>query len=560
MNVAEYIAEQLKKRVEHIFGYQGGAILKLVDSMVEAGMQYVQTYHEQAAALAADAYARVTGGLGAAIATSGPGATNLVTGIANAYFDSIPVLFITGQDYTSSINGDKMARQNGFQAVDVVGICRPITKYAKLIMTAEEVPFELEKALYMAFEGRPGPVLLDIPIDIQFKEIEVAAVPVFSPPITTGIQGDAVKSAADNVMRRLKAAKRPVILAGGGIRLANAINEFKDFADRTAIPVVTTLNALDCYEKAHSFSGLYGNTSANLIINNADVLLVLGSRLGLRQVSKFKNDYTNASVIQVDIDPYEQNRGLDSEFFVHSHLKPFLAAINELCCDQDPLASVSWLEAVRGWDEKYLANSRVNDDGVDPVALVATLTSLCTDDAIFTSDVGQNQMWVGQGFHVKGEQRLLNSSGHGAMGFSLPAAIGAKIAAPGRQVIAFTGDGGLQMNIQELLTLAHRRLGIKCVVFNNNTLGLMREVQGLYFGSRFYGSCEKDFICPDLKGLAGAYGLNYVSITDEKQVDNLASCLADSEPWIIDVKVGINSKVINRYDEKHVFEQEKIGG
>ncbi len=554
MNVAEYVAGFLKARTSRIFGYQGGAILKLVDCMVEAGIEYIQTYHEQAAAMAADAYARVSGGLGAAIATSGPGATNLVTGIANAYYDSIPMLFITGQDYLTSIAGRPEARQNGFQAADVVGICGPITKYAKLIAIPEEAPFELDKALYLAESGRPGPVLLDIPIDVQFKDIPENPLR-FAPP-----KGEPqfCPAGAAEALKRLRAARRPVILAGGGIRLAGAADIFRQLADHTRIPVVTTLNALDIYEGSRSFAGLYGNTSANLIINNADVLLVLGSRLGLRQVTKFRSDYTTASVIQVDIDPFEQNRGLESDLFIKSHLKPFLTALYDLCADAPPLASASWLKSVCSWEEKYLTNSRINTEGLDPVALVAALTPRCSAAAIFTADVGQNQMWVAQGFRVKGEQRLLNSSGHGAMGFALPAAIGAKYAAPDRQALAFTGDGGLMMNIQELQTLAHRRLGIKCVVFNNNTLGMMREVQSLYFGSRFHGSGERDFACPDLELQAKAYGLGYTRITDMRQIEELDAVLANPKPWLIDVAIHCDSKALNRYDEKPIFERERI--
>lgn len=554
MIVSEYIAKIVAGRVNHIFGYQGSAALKLIDSMVANGVEYVQTYHEQAAALAADAYARTTGKLGVAIATSGPGATNLVTGIANAYYDSIPTLFITGQDYLSSINGHPKARQNGFQAADVVGICTPITKYAKLITSPDEVPFELGKAIYLAESGRPGPVLLDIPMDIQFKEIPEE----HSTFVAPREDEPDIQSVAIEVLARLKVAKRPVILAGGGVRLAGAVNVFRHIAEQTRIPVITTLNALDVYAGAHSFAGLYGNTSANLIANNADVLLVLGSRLGLRQVTKFKADYTSASVIHVDIDPHERNRGLASDLFITAHLKPFLSTLDSLCVNEQPLASQEWLDIVNRWDAQYLSNSQVNTAGLDPVALVRAITSQCTESTIFTADVGQNQMWVAQGFQMRGEQRLLNSSGHGAMGFSLPAAIGAKYAAPERHVLAFTGDGGLMMNIQELQTLAHRRLGIKCVVFNNNTLGMMREVQALYYGSRFIGSCKKDFACPSLSLQAKAYGLGYAQVNNLGDIGQLTAALTDHEPWIIDISLPLDSRALNRYDEKMVFEQEKI--
>jgi acetolactate synthase-1/2/3 large subunit len=556
MNVSEYIAGRLKEKLDHVFGFQGGAILKLVDSFVAAGLEYVQTYHEQAAALAADAYARITGGLGVAIATSGPGVTNLLTGIANAYYDSIPVIFFTGQDYTNHINKNNAARQNGFQEVDAAAICRPVTKYAKTIMKPEEVPYELGLAINTALTGRPGPVLLDIPIDIQFQDIDPEQLPSFEPPPEK--KADVAREASI-VQSRLFSAKRPVVLAGGGLRLAKALAEFEEFINLTGFPVVTTLNALDVCLGHHSFSGLYGNTPANLVVNNADLVLVLGSRLGLRQVGKRVDDYTRGAVIQVDIDVNERNRGLDSALFVHCALKDFLRTMNVALRDAKPSFELDeWRKTIDRWERQYARNNQVNHEGLDPVRFVARLCPLCRETAIFTADVGQNQMWVAQGFRPKGRQRLLNSSGHGAMGFSLPAAIGAVFAAPSAQTVAFTGDGGLQMNIRELMSLAHRRLNIKCLVFKNNTLGMMREVQARYFESRFHGAWEKDFACPDLELLAKAYGLDYDRVTDESQISELAERLKYPGPALIEVPIALNSQLLNRYDEVHIFEREAI--
>lgn len=554
MNVAEYITEFLiKNNVKHIFGYQGGAILKLVDTMVESGIEYFQNYHEQASAFCADAYARVNGDLGVAISTSGPGATNLVTGIANAYFDSIPTLFITGQDYTTNIKKPGNARQDGFQEVDIVSLVKPITKYAVTIMKAEDVKYEFEKAVYYAKSGRPGSVLVDVPIDIQFKEVDADKLKSFIPPVE-----EYYKSGVDKVIEILKNASNPVVLVGGGVRLSGAVSEFEKFIAKTKIPVVSTLNALDCYFDAYSFSGLYGNTHSNLIINNADVLLVLGSRLGLRQVGKFKENYTSAKIIQVDIDINEKNRSLETDLFIHDNLKYFL---NELInnAEKESFPDYSdWKKKADEWKEKYSKNTYVNDDGIDPVEFVSKVGEYFDENAIITSDVGQNQMWVAQGFCPKRGQRLLNSSGHGAMGFSLPAAIGVKIAKPDAQVIAFTGDGGLQMNMQELLTVAHKNLNIKCIVLNNNTLGMMREVQSRYFDSRFYGAYERDFVCADLEMLAKAFGMDYLKVSQKSEIENIKNILKNDRPTIVDLRICSNSKLLNRYDEAEIFEKEKL--
>lgn len=555
MNVSEYITNFLiKNNIKHIFGFQGGAILKLVDTMVESGeIEYVQNYHEQAAAFCADAYSRVTGNIGVAIATSGPGATNLITGIANAYFDSIPTVFITGQDYTTNIKKPGNARQDGFQEVDIVSMVKPITKYAVTIMNAEDVKYEFEKSFYLAKSGRPGSVLIDVPIDIQFKEIEEDKLKSFVPPVE---KYDSNK--INEVVEVLKKAKRPVVLAGGGIRLSDSISDFEKFINKIKIPVVSTLNALDCYDNAYSFSGLYGNTHSNIIINNADVLFVLGSRLGLRQVGKFKENYTSAKIIQVDIDIKERNRSLNTDLFIHDDLKHFLSELNNKIAKETFQDYSAWTMKVEEWKEKYSKNTYINDDGIDPVEFVSKVSEIFSDNAIVTSDVGQNQMWIAQGFCPKKNQRLLNSSGHGAMGFSLPAAIGAKIAHPESQVIAFMGDGGLQMNLQELLTTAHRNLNIKCIILNNNTLGMMREVQSLYFGSRFYGADEKDFICADLKLLAKTFKIDYLKIVNKSEIYKINKVLANDKPCLIDLRITSNSKLLNRYDEKEIFEKEKL--
>lgn len=557
MNVSQYVAQFLiEKKVRHIFGYQGGAILKLVDEMVATGqLEFIQNYHEQASSFCADAYSRATANLGVAMATSGPGATNLVTGIANAHLDSIPTFFITGQDYTANITRKSGARQNGFQDLNIVDVVKPITKYAALITDATQIRYELEKAYWYATSGRPGAVLLDIPIDVQFAEIDAEALSGFCVDERVDDEFDTAEAVS-----WIKEARRPVILVGGGVRISNAQESVRELSIQSNIPVVATLNGLDIVEGNYGFAGLYGNTAANLAVNNADLLLVFGCKFGQRQVGKVPESYTNARIIHVDIDGSELKRIFPGEMAVKADLKEFLPRLSMAIRDTELPDYTPWHEHIRGWVDKYHINAYLNKEGLDPVRVVEEILPLCAPSAIFTNDVGQNQMWVSQAFRVRTGQRLLNSCGLGSMGYSLPAAIGAKTAYPNRQVIAFTGDGGLQINVQELMLVGHRQLGIKCVVFNNNTLGMIREVQVRYYNENYHGANPKEFACVNLNGLAQTYGLGYRRIDSLDDVKNIYSVLEDNKPYIIEIPLVLDSQLTNRYDEAQCFEVERMDG
>lgn len=555
MNVASYIAQFLvQKKVRHVFGFQGGAILKLLDEMIATNkISYVQSYHEQASALAADAYSRVTGNIGVAIGTSGPGATNLITGIANAQLDSIPTLFITGQDYTANATANNGVRQNGFQDLDIVRLVLPITKYAVMITDPSRIRYEVERAFWCATSGRPGAVLLDIPIDIQFKEINPTELEGFTPEFLPPYHKD-----TGPVIAQLMKARRPVILIGGGVRVGHAEKEVRAFATRTLIPVISTVNGLDVVEGTHGFAGLHGHTHANLAVQNADLLLVFGARFGQRQVGKVPEQYTSATVIHIDIDENELQRVFPDEIAIHSDLRTYLTKLNKDLSDVCLPCFNEWQQKIHDWDRKYRANAYLTKEGLEPVKAVECLLKLCTPDTIFTSDVGQNQMWVAQGFRMQEGRRLLNSCGHGTMGFSLPASIGAKTAFPDRQVVCFTGDGGLQMNLQELIFVSHHRVGIKCVVFNNNTLGMMREVQARYYQGHYYGSNDKEFICANLSKLADTFGLGYHRVERLEDITTLRDVFSDDKPYIIELAIALNSRLSNRYDEAVFFERERI--
>lgn len=543
VTVAGYIAKFLKaKNVNHIFGFQGSAMLKMLDEIVGNGIEYIQNFNEQASGFAADGYARVSGGIGAAIATSGPGAVNLIGGIANAYFDSVPVMFITGQDYLCNISANNGARQNGFQDMDIVSMVKTITKYAVLLDNPENVRYELEKAYYLATTGRKGSVLIDVPIDVQFREIDENNLPEFVPP--SDVKYD---YKINEVIKLIENSKRPIMLVGGGVRGADAVKELREFVNKTQIPVVSTLNGLDVVENIVGFSGIFGNTAANLAILNADLLITLGTRFAQQHAGKKKElYYKNAKVIHVDIDKAEINRTFVKEdVSVVSDLKEFLMAVNE---QKIKLEIEEWTDQVQTWKNLYKDTVIRSSKGVDPIKLVKEISKYANEKALFTADVGANQMWVAQGLRLKKNQRLLNSAGFGAMGYSLPSGIGASYLVP--EVVSFMGDGGFQINLQELNTLAIRRNNVKCVIFNNNNLGLMRNLQKKFYNNHFYGNNEKEFTCPDLKKLADTFNLRYIKIENENDFIKLKDLFKNAEPCLIDVIVDKDTFPLNRYDDK----------
>ena len=552
MTVADYIAQFLvAKGVTHVFGFQGSAMLKMLDAMMLTGkIRYIQNFHEQASAFAADAYARVTGGLGVAIATSGPGASNLLSGIADAYFDSVPVLFITGQDYLRNVVNPKGARQNGFQDMDIVSIVKPITKYSVRLDSPYDVPREFEKAYRTANEGRKGPVLVDVPIDVQFAEMPLRAIEKFiveAHRVPDPGRASSTKPLGE-FFAMLRAAERPVVIAGGGIRSASAIGEFREFIRRTGVPVVATLNGIDVYERIVGFSGLYGNSAANILLRRSDLVVALGSRFSLKQIGRNRSQYApGAQVVHIDIDERELGRTFMGDGLnICMDLKRFL----ERCLKRSlPKVSMAWRREVRSLARNLADTVCLNAESVDPVEVVRAVSRCLPLKAVVTVDVGANQMWVAQAFRAKGWQRLLSSSGFGAMGFSLPAAIGAsyRVKAP---VVAMTGDGGLQMNLQELNTLSLLKRNVKLFVFNNGSLGLMRDVQRRYYKSHFYGNNATEFSCPDLKGLAKVYGLNYLAVRRKGDLLRIKDVFSDGLPWVVDVALGVDSKVLNRYDDE----------
>lgn len=560
LKAADYIAKYIENLgIEQVFGYQGAAINPLIDAIVKRGkIKYIQAYHEQAAGFCADAYSRITGKTGIALVTNGPGAVNLMSAIANAHLDSTPCLFLTGQVNTFDMNPSFLnIRQNGFQEVDIINMVKPVTKYAKTVKDAEKIKYELDKALYIANEGRKGAVLLDLPFDIQNEEVEEKYLTLFKPK-KKAADDSKISAQITKAVKLISQANRPIIITGGGVRSANALKEFEEFIQRTNIPTVSTLMGLDVFSKTNAgFAGLYGTTAANLSVYNADLIIVLGSRLAKRHFGFTREQFNSkGKIIHADIDKHELNRATKEDLSINTDAKNFLKKLNSTKFQVKNLQQ--WHKTITNWQKKYDKNAQINKNGLDPVKFIKEISKILPADSIITTDVGQNQMWTAQGFKVKKGQRILSSGGLGCMGFSLPAAIGAKLAEPAKKVFAFAGDGGFQMNLQELQMIADRNLNIKYFIFNNSTLGMIKELQYRFFESRYNGT-QEGYGVPCLKQLAKIYSMDYIKTDKNYKIENLKQKLESETPCLIEVELNKeNTFVLNKSCESEIYKENLI--
>jgi len=546
MKLSDYVIDFIVKQgVSQIFEFIGGAITHLIDSTVDRDdIHCVSVHHEQSGAFAAEAYARINGRLGVAMATSGPGALNMVTGIGSCWFDSVPCLFITGQVNTYEYKFERPIRQIGFQETDIVSVVQPLTKYAHLVTEATGIRYQLEKAVYLAQSGRPGPVLLDIPMNIQRAQIEADQLASFyDSQEYRDLQATEAKrpERLDEIVSLLASAKRPLILAGGGVRTAGASTELQTLIATSGIPLVSTLMGLDAISHdTPEFMGMigsYGNRYSNLTLANCDFLLILGARLDSRQTGTRPETFARtAKKVHVDIDPIELQAKVKVDIALQCHLKPFLQALNERLAQAARPDISAWLSVINRYQQKYPTRMEPAEAGpIDPNLLMERLSAASSEGDIITLDVGQNQMWAAQSFRLKKNQRMLISGGMGAMGFALPAAMGAAKAAPDSTVIAIAGDGGIQINIQDLDTIVQHRLPIKIVVLNNNCLGMVRQFQDMYFGGR-QQSTVVGYGCPDLCRIAEAYGIPAMTINDSAGAGELIErAMAMSGPVFVNV-------------------------
>jgi acetolactate synthase-1/2/3 large subunit len=554
IKVSDYIVKFLiSKGVTDVFGYPGGMVTHLMDSF-DKYVKYITAhvnYNEQGSSFCACAYAQVSHKIGFAYATSGPGATNLITGIANAYYDSIPCMFVTGQVNTYEQKGDLQVRQRGFQEMNVVNITKEITKYSVALTQSEDVAAELQKAYEIAMSGRPGPIVLDIPMNIFREEIEDILLEDFSKQKTE------IEASAIQIIKEIKVAKRPLIIAGAGINSSDSRAIFREFIEKNNIPVVTSMIGVDILPSIHKmnfgFIGAYGHRYANILTQKADLIISLGTRMDCRQTGTNKDIFaTNCKFIRVDIDSGElTNKIKQDEIQYVVDVKELLQALNQR--DKIPKKS-EWLDIVSQIKTEFL-----NVDDQVANKLIGEISKLIPDYSVITTDVGQNQVWVAQSFFVKPFQRILFSGGHGAMGYSLPASIGAYYATK-KPVICFTGDGGLMMNIQEMQFIKRENLPIKIVLLNNQSLGMIRHFQEMYFESNYVQTRkEKGYTAPDFEKIAKSYDIKYIKINHIDRLDELQNVFFDNACVFIDVTLSDTTYVFPKLAiNKPIYDQEPL--
>lgn len=547
MKAADYIALFLERNdVRQVYELIGGMTTHLLDSLHRrARIRIVSMRHEQAAAFAAEGSARMTGMPGVALATSGPGAVNLLTAVGSCYFDSVPTVFITGQVNRHELRGDRPVRQAGFQETDIVSMAKPVTKAAWQASKADELPDLLSDAFQLALSGRPGPVLIDIPMDIQRACIEVHLDPPSVRPLAT--QTDL--SDSSRMFEDLFSAKRPLILAGGGIRSACAVEPFRKLADQIQIPVIHSLMGVDLLPCGHALRvgmiGTYGNRWANYALRRADFLLVMGSRLDIRQTGADIRSFEEGKKIwHIDIEPCAINNSLKNSRGILAELGSFLrsTSIQSVSCPDQRFKT--WQEEIAALRLKWPDTAEQPDlPGIDPNSLMHNLSRSFPQASAFVVDVGQHQMWAAQSLELTAEQRFLTSGGMGSMGFALPAGIGAAISCPGRPVVVIAGDGGFQCNIQELQTVAYTGLPLKIIIINNKSLGMVRQFQEDYFESRLQ-STVIGYSAPDFSRVAEAYGIPARRVKRTEEIDAALGWLYSNTngPGLLDVWIDLKAK------------------
>ncbi len=542
MKVSDYIAGFLHAQgVTHIFEVVGGMTTHMVDSVYRQGkMQLVSMHHEQAAAFAADAMARVNGVPGVAMATSGPGATNLLTGIGSCYFDSSPAVFITGQVNRSEQKGERAIRQLGFQETDIVSMARPITKAAWCVQSPEQVPALLTEAFTIAQTGRPGPVLIDVPMDIQRADIVVDLPRRLSKPelLVPNLPD------VERLLNALRNAKRPLILAGGGIRAARAISLFREFVNLVHVPVVNSLLGVNTLPYNHPLRvgmlGSYGNRWTNLAVGQSDFLLVLGSRLDIRQTGSETEAFKQGrEIYHVDCEPGEINNRVTGCYPIIADVYSFLESAIELAPSRNMPAHADWLAEITELRQKWRDIDEIQGiPGINPNELMHQLSAVSERASAFVVDVGQHQMWAAQSCEVRADQHFLTSGGMGAMGFSLPAAIGVASAVANHPVVVIAGDGGFQINIQELQTVKHHQLPIKIIILNNQCQGMVRQFQQSYFEAR-YPSTFWGYSAPDFARIAEAYGIAATTVQEPADVPSALTKMWEEphSPFLLQVMI-----------------------
>jgi acetolactate synthase-1/2/3 large subunit len=528
---AQIIFESLiKEGVEVIFGFPGGSVLPFYDTLPQyPQLRHVLVRHEQGAAHAADGYARATGKPGVCVATSGPGATNLVTGIANAHLDSSPIIAITGQVARPYIGKD------AFQEIDITGITLPITKHNFIVMNAADMARTIKEAFYIATTGRPGPVLIDVPRDVFVEQAEYQyPTKVDLPGYKAVLKGHPaqIKKAA----RLINQAQRPVIISGRGIILSRAFDELKQLAEKAQIPVVTTLLGISSFPENHMLSlgmlGMHGMAYANMAVDDADLVIAIGMRFDDRATMKASAFASKARIIHIDIDPAEIGKNIKVDVPIVGDAKSILVELNEEVVARP---RVDWINQIEQWRHEHPSLAIRGGEDLIPQYVVHSICEATDGNALIVTGVGQHQMWSAQHYCFRKPNSLISSGGLGTMGFELPAAIGVKIGCPEETVWCMAGDGSLQMTIQELATAAQERTAIKIAVFNNAHLGLVRQWQELFYGRRYVATPLSG---PDFVKIAEAYGIPGVRVKKRPQViPAIQRAMEHPGPFLIDFVV-----------------------
>ena len=538
---AQILMESLKQEgTEHIFGFPGGAVIDIYDILPQYDLHHILVRHEQGAVHAADGYARATGKTGVCLVTSGPGATNTVTGIATAYMDSIPLVVFTGQVPTPLIGND------AFQEVDIVGITRPCTKHNYLVKDVRDLAQTIKQAFYLARSGRPGPVLVDLPKDVMLAKTaytypETISMRSYNPNIAPNIRQ------LRKVLDLLRNAERPLLFAGGGVISSGAADDLQWLAKRLDIPVTSSLMGLGAFPGNHShwlgMLGMHGTYAANMAVNNADLIIAVGARFDDRVTGKLDAFAQKASLVHIDVDPTSIRKNVSVHVPVVADCGAALHALRrELApiVDDVPWGGKheKWLEQVHFWRESHPLGYREDqaEEAIKPQAVVEKIYEISGGEAIITTEVGQNQMWAAQHFLYHKPRTLLTSGGLGTMGYGFPAAIGAQVAFPHSLVVDIAGDGSIQMNIQELATAVSYDLPVKIVILNNSYLGMVRQWQELFYSKNYCSTCLHTN--PDFVQLARAYGAEGYRIEKKEDLEGtLREALASPKTAIIDVRV-----------------------
>ena len=520
----------VKEGVEIIFGFPGGAVLPLYDTLPQyPQLRHILVRHEQCAAHAADGYARATGKVGVCLATSGPGASNLVTGIANAHLDSSPMVAITGQVARAFIGKD------AFQEVDITGITLPITKHNYLVLDTASLGKVVREAFHLARTGRPGPVLIDIPRDVLAEAVE------FHPPGQTELAGykptfqghpAQIKKAA----KLITEARQPVIIAGRGVIISGAHDELKQLAETAQLPVITTLLGIGCFPESHFLSygmlGMHGMAYANMAVNDADLIIAIGMRFDDRATGRVSAFAPDARIIHIDIDPAEIGKNVRVDVPIVGDVKVILQVLNKLIA---PIEHIDWVKQLDTWRREHPSISIRDSDGLLPQYVVHQIYEVTKGEAIIATGVGQNQMWAAQHYCYHKPNSFISSGGLGTMGFGLPAAMGAKAGCPDSTVWCIDGDGGLQMTIQELATLVQENLAVKIAILNNGYLGMVRQWQQLFYGKRYVATPLSG---PDFVKIAEGYGLPGLLVKHRDGVrPAIEQAMAHPGPFLIDFRV-----------------------